>query len=173
MKFGENWKFTFWGIFFRGDEKKRENGEGIWYRRKKSEVTLVIYCFTSWCIKSHPKKWCLGRKKVFLPLSIPLRSRVIRHLTTHPWGDGSTTNWSKLSSISSKIPMPVFSSWFSLALSLPPSALDNFPSVPSPVRGNFRFRQDFCAPFITSSPQIQFGGPFYPGKLRSEKMHLT
>ena len=29
-------KITFWEIFFRGDEKKRENGEGIRYRRKEN-----------------------------------------------------------------------------------------------------------------------------------------
>ena len=33
----EGRKITFWGVFFLGDEKKCENGEGIWYRRKEMD----------------------------------------------------------------------------------------------------------------------------------------
>ena len=29
-------------FFFRGDEKRRENGEGIWYRRKEKIINLKI-----------------------------------------------------------------------------------------------------------------------------------
>ena len=47
---------------------------------------------------------------MFLPLSIPFLSRVMRHFTTHPCGDGSKTKASKLSIISASVPIPRSSS---------------------------------------------------------------
>ena len=46
----------------------------------------------------------------WIPLSIPFLSRVMRHFTTHPCGDGSKTKASKLSIISARAPMPRSSS---------------------------------------------------------------
>ena len=98
------------------------------------------------------------KRRSLLPRSMPLRSLVILHLTIHPWGEGSTTNWSKLSNIVSRMPMP-FSSSALLLLSaddpLPPSALPSLPSAESPEKkqklSNFLHLQNFATSKTISS----------------------
>ena len=100
------------------------------------EIILVLFVLVLFCSTLATKCQICS---LALPLSIPFRSRVMRHLTTQPWGEGSSTNWSRLSSIVSRIPIPCCSSSLAfVSLLLPPSAFDNFPSVPSPAKRAFK-----------------------------------
>jgi len=60
-------------------------------------------------VKPKKMEFISGTKRI-IPLSIPFLSLVILHFTMAPWGVGSKTNASKLSSMSAKTPMPGSSS---------------------------------------------------------------
>ena len=62
-----------------------------------------------WCTFVLREKLMSGNQKT-LPLSIPFLSLVILHFTTQPLGEGSKTNWSKLSIMETKCPIPLDSS---------------------------------------------------------------
>ena len=103
-------------------------GESFWQKKSLLQYTMTLL--------QGPKVFC-RHSDLSLPLSMPLRSLVILHLTTHPCGVGSMTNASKLSSIVSRIPIP-FSSSFDLlsdeSLLPPPSAFESLPSAASPEK---------------------------------------